>query len=441
MRGFFGLAALAWRNFSRNLNRYRVLLAALTLVVACLVVILGTVMGMSESLRAKASRYFAGDVVVLGYDGSGRSLIAEPEMVRDALEEAIRTSGVPVVTRSERSTYYEASHAMLFYAGYYARQRRLVGVEWDRERPILETFDFTEGGVPEDDDREGILISTAVAEDLGARVGDVILVSVRSERGRSNTVDLFVRGIFAESSFFGYTSYLERRTLNAVLERSEDTVNEIGLYIANPLQDEERAALAITRALETRLPTFPVLRDRDMYSEASRERREERVYGVVTLDAQLEEINDLLGAIFLIAGVVILLFLGIVIVGVSNTYSMIVFERTREIGTLRALGMQRPRTVALFLMEALFLGVSGVILGGLAGVTTLEALRRFVVLDGAGGPGWAALFLTQGRLDWRLPAAGVTVIFVAAIVAGIAGCLRAAVHAGLIRPVDALRQE
>lgn len=438
MSGFTRLAALAWRNFSRNLHRYRVLLTALTLVVAALVVILGTVAGVSESLRGKASRYFAGDLVVLGYDGSGRSRIADPDAVREALVAATDRGGIPVITRAERSTYYEAQNAHLFFAGYYTRQRRLVGVEWEHERPILETFDFVEGTVPDDDDREGILISTAAAETLGARVGDEILVSVVSERGRSNTVDVVVRGIFAEASFFGYTSYLEKGTLNRVLERREDVINEIGLYLADPVRDEERAAMLVTDALGERLPTFPVLRDRDMYSDASRAQREERAYGVVTLEAQLEEINDLLAAITLIAGVVIVLFLGIVIIGVSNTYSMIVFERTREIGTLRALGMQRPRTTALFLLESIFLGLAGVLFGLVTGVIALEAVRRLADFS---GQGWATLFLMRGRLEWVLPARGVGAIAALALAASVTGCLRAAVRAGLTRPVDALRHE
>lgn len=433
-----GLVALAWRNFSRNLHRYRVLLAALTLVVAALVVILGTVVGVSESLRGKASRYFAGDLVVLGYDGSGRSLIEERELVREALSAATDVANIPVVTRSERSTYYDASNAMLFFAGYYTRQRRLVGVDWDRERPILETFDFTSGAVPPGDDEVGILISSATAEALGARVGDEILVSVVTERGRSNTVDLLVRGVFAESSFFGYTSYLERRTLNRVRELPEERVNEMGLYLSNPSRDEGHAARVVTEALGEHLPTFDILRDREMYSQASRASRDQRHYGVVTLEAQLEEINDLLAAITLIAGVVIVLFLGIVIIGVSNTYAMIVYERTREIGTLRALGMQRGRTTALFLMESLFLGVCGVILGGLVGTAVLETVRRAADF---GGQGWATLFLVRGRLEWVLPPAGLLAIAALALLASLVGCLRAAVRAGMIRPVDALRHE
>ncbi len=428
----------AWRNFSRNLHRYRVLLLALTMVVATLVMVIGTVLGISGTLRGKASRYFAGDLVVLGYDGSGRSLISEPEVVREILTQAPAAAGIPTVTWSERSTYYDAGNATLFFAGYYTRQRRLVGVEWELERPILESFDLLEGQIPEADDQEGILISSAAAEILEARVGDRIVVSVVTPRGRSNTVDLMVRGIFAEASFFGFTSYLHRRTLNRVLEQPEDQINEMGIYLADPLQQEERAAQVLSAAIVERLPAFGILRDRDEYSDASRARREQREYGVVTLTAQLEEINDLLQAITLIAGVIVVLFLGIVVVGVSNTYSMIVFERTREIGTLRALGMQRPRVVLLFLTEALFLALAGVMLGVLTGVAALEGVRRLVDF---GGQGWAMLFLVRGRLQWVLPLQAAGGIVAIGVAAALIGCLRSAVRASRVRPVEALRQE
>lgn len=430
--------AVAGRTFFRNLPRYRVVLLALILVVAAVVMVAGAVLGMSETVRGKASRYFAGDLVVLGYDGSGRSRIDDVETVRTVVTTALADVGIPTVTWSERSTYYEAGDSQLFFAGYYVPQRRLVGVQWQLEAPILATFDFVEGSVPTADDREGILISTSAARRLEARVGDQIIVSAITRRGRVNTVPLLVRGIFAESSFFGFTSYLHRETLNVLIEEPRDRVNEMGVYLARPGVDEAPAVAALHDALAAVVPTFEVIRDRDTYSDASRARRDQREYGIVTLTAQLEEINDLIGAITLIAAVIMVLFLLIVVVGVSNTYAMIVFERTREIGTMRALGMQRPGVVALFVIEALYLAVSGGIIGVAGGFAGLALIRGVFDFTGAN---WATLFMVQGRLVWSMPAAVVGAITVVTIGAAVAGSLRAALRAAAISPVDALRQE
>ena len=132
------------------------------------------------------------------------------------------------------------------------------------------------------------------------------------------------------------------------------------------------------------------------------------------------------------------LFLGIVTVGVSNTWTMVVWERTREIGTLRALGMQRTGTVGLFLLEALFLGLGGVILGGGLGVALLAGIQRWIRFE---PNAFTTLFLTQGRLAWTLPGWGLLGIAGLAVGASLFGALRAAVRAGAVNPVEALRHE
>lgn len=429
------LLKLAWRNFSRHLNRYRVLLIALTLVVAVLIVVLGAVSGMQNTLRDKASRYFAGDVVVFGYMNGTTSLMEDPQKV-DALLDAAALSER---ARSWRSTYYSPGDANLFHAGYYMPQRRYVGVEWERERPVLEDFDFASGGVPDSEDRDGILISTVTAEELRASVGDAILVSSSTDRGAANTVEVIVRGIFRESSFFGYSSYLQRETLNRLLDRPADQVNEIGIYLEPRSIGELRAAHRINAVLESELPTFPVIEDRDGNSRERSRRREERHYGTITLGAQLAEINDILEAITYIAGGIVVLFLLLVVIGVSNTFSMVVFERTREIGTLRAMGMTGARTVALFIEEALFLAVASAVLGTLLGAGILELVSRSV--DFSGAPGFADLFLHGNALQWALSPEALALVGAMAIFAGLAGSFRAALRASRVSPVTALRHE
>ena len=79
------LISTALRNFFRNIKRYRVLLIALILITAVLTIVLAVVLGMRTALYDKASRYFAGNIVVMGYNGSGTSIIEKPEEIVDSI--------------------------------------------------------------------------------------------------------------------------------------------------------------------------------------------------------------------------------------------------------------------------------------------------------------------------------------------------------------------
>jgi ABC-type lipoprotein release transport system permease subunit len=218
----------------------------------------------------------------------------------------------------------------------------------------------------------------------------------------------------------------------------EEEINEMGAYLTSPARQERAAAKTLSSALSGTVPSFGVIQTRDAFQRAAWAARNQREYGVVTLSAQLAEINDLLGAITLIAGAVMVLFLSITVVGVSNTFTMVVWERTREIGTLRAIGMQRARAVTLFLLEALLLGLSGVIVGGALGIAILLGVASFVVFP---PNAVTTLFLTGGRLAWELPMWGVMMMGLLAVLASLFGALRASVRAGRLDPVEALRHQ
>src|SRR5215510_2886246 len=71
----------------------------------------------------------------------------------------------------------------------------------------------------------------------------------------------------------------------------------------------------------------------------------------------------------------ITILIGIVIVGIMNTMWIAIRERTREIGTLRAIGMQRGSVLWMFLLESLLLGLFGTITGALAGTLIAAAIN------------------------------------------------------------------
>jgi putative ABC transport system permease protein len=124
---------------------------------------------------------------------------------------------------------------------------------------------------------------------------------------------------------------------------------------------------------------------------------------------RLYTINDILGQAQLpqmagalngLAFIVLLVLFVIIVVGITNTFRMVIVERTREIGTMRALGMKRRSVRNLFLLEALLLFLGGAVAGLGGAALIMDVLRLFNF-----GSGTFAMILQGGRLSFSLPAA------------------------------------
>ena len=115
------------------------------------------------------------------------------------------------------------------------------------------------------------------------------------------------------------------------------------------------------------------------------------------------------------------------VLGIANTMAMSVFERTREIGILRALGWKRWQILAHVEAEAMMLGLCGGLLGTALGWMALRVLSAL--------PQTASL--VAASLNWALLAEGVGIAMLAGLLAGALPAWRA----GRLSPVDALRHD
>jgi putative ABC transport system permease protein len=114
-------------------------------------------------------------------------------------------------------------------------------------------------------------------------------------------------------------------------------------------------------------------------------------------------------------------------IGVLNTMLMAVFERTREIGVLRALGWRRRRILSLILREALLLGLLGGITGIGAALLMIFLFQQAPMVGGILDPVW----------EWDVFARAIFV----ALMLGLFGGLYPAYRATQLQPVEALRYE
>jgi putative ABC transport system permease protein len=115
------------------------------------------------------------------------------------------------------------------------------------------------------------------------------------------------------------------------------------------------------------------------------------------------------------------------ILGIANTMVMSVFERTQEIGTLRALGWTRWQVLALIELESAALGLCGGIFGLLLGRSALRVMASLPQ---------TAIFVTDA-VGWPLLAQAMGIALLAGLIAGALPAWRA----GQLSPVDALRHD
>lgn len=111
------------------------------------------------------------------------------------------------------------------------------------------------------------------------------------------------------------------------------------------------------------------------------------------------------------------------------------YERVREIGTMRAVGMLRRQVRGLFLLEALFLSLAGVGVGVGLGLLASMALS----LADFGKESFFSLFLQNGHLSFLIRAVDVAVIVVLVSLFTLLAAQGPARKAARLRPADALR--
>jgi len=132
--------------------------------------------------------------------------------------------------------------------------------------------------------------------------------------------------------------------------------------------------------------------------------------------------------------ILMVILIGIMVAGIMNTLWIAIRERTREIGTLRAIGMQKFGVARLFLFEAVMLGV----IGALVGVALGALLTYLINAANIHVPTSVQLFLMRDtlRLAVEIPTLIWSVIMIATVTG--AAALYPSIRAASRKPVDAM---
>lgn len=326
------LFAIAWRNVFRNKRRSILNILAITLGITVMILALGWLRGFVGTIYSSMIDLDTGHVQILnaGYQEEKRRMPLDRNVPDwNALKD--RLAALPEVSAVGARIDFAAQ----FSNGVKAVMVMARGVDPDGEAEItvLDTS-LKEGSYFRRPD--GVLIGEGLAKRLNLKLGDHVFINSLDKYGSRNLVDGTVEGIFA----LGY-SFMDDNLIFTSLAKAQELLS-LG-------QDVTRVVLRLKDGEE---PLAAAGKIAALFSD----RRDLKVYEwkefaqamVSTIDSRLR-----------IFGVLIVVLFVLIMVGILNSMSMAVQERFREIGTMRAIGLNRRQLIRLFLAEGFWIGLIG----------------------------------------------------------------------------------
>ena len=390
-------------NRRQYVSLFSVCIAGITIMLSALWV----TDGMLKAVHNKSKQYYGGDITLMGGD-INYSLGDAPGLIQTL--KGFLPEDVTYYSRID----YDARKSYIFFEGMTVRQRMAKGVDFEAEKDLFSAFDFVEGNAEPSPDHNNIIISKAIAARLGVRAGDTVTYQVYTDKGYKNTINLVISGIFNNNSLFGiYTLYIDIQALRKVTVRPDNYVNRICMYFEdrNPTPD---TIAQLQQSLSQVLPMYPKYDcKKEFYHYIDYDMpREDISYALISLDANISDLQLLIDAIKAVVLLIIIVLMVIISVGIGSTYKIIIMKRITEIGTYRALGMKPGSVKFLFLTESFYLLVAGflaalLMTGLIMGLLTQFSFSFIPAMD---------IFLENGRLRPTASALkSVTLFFIIAV--------------------------
>ncbi|HLC41035.1 MAG TPA: FtsX-like permease family protein [Methylomirabilota bacterium] len=343
---------LAIRNVFRNRRRTLITLAAMSFGATSIILFGGFVNFMYIGVRESTIRSQVGHIQLYrkGFSEKGaiapfdymignyeeiRALVSKIEHVQDVMP---RLGFSGLISTGETTTSFVGS-----------------GVNPESEAALSSFTVIVDGKELSSRDPRGVILGVGLARGLGVKPGDDLTLLTTTKGGAINALAVKVRGTW-ESGEKAYDDRFMKTPIPEVqrLLENEGEVQSIVVLLDKTehtaLVSDRIAALITERGFDLEMKTWEELalryhQVRELFS---------RVFNTLTLIVSI-----------------------IVVLGIANTMMMAIFERTREIGTVMALGTRRRGVIAMFVLEGGTLGVLGGAIGIIIGIALAKVISYY----------------------------------------------------------------
>jgi ABC-type lipoprotein release transport system permease subunit len=400
---------LAWRNIWRHRRRTIIIVLAMSITLALMMWYDGLMSGFTDAIYGNAVKVLGGNIQVhaAGYRAQADSTpllpLADPLAVIKAAEanpqvlgatQRINTGGL--VTNQEGA----------FAVG-------ITGVQPETELNLNIIGQYVKAGRNlTSSDGDAILIGKGLADAMSVQVGDRVTLVGRSQHEQMRQRTMTVIGIFD----LGMAD-IEKQTVYISLAEAQNLYNlngqstEVAVFLKHLGQEG-----AVINAMKPGLPGYEIESFEANYPD-------------------LASAINTKGGVMNIFSVVIIAIAG---VGILNLLLMAIYERTREIGMLGAMGLKPRQISLLFILEGVMIGLVGVAVGIVFGLA-INGLLMKVGLDFGSLSGVTSyMALIKGKI---YPTWGTEKLVMRASVVAIISALASvipAIEAGQREPAKAL---
>ena len=400
--------SLAFRNILRNKRRTFITLSAIISGVCSIIIFGGFIEFTFQALRESTIHTQLGHIQIYaqGYNEHGvanpaKYLIKEPEKVESALKQLPEI--LAVTSRLSLSGLISTGNKTL--------SAKVTGIVPEQEEEFSAFETLIDGQQLDQDTPNGGVIGVELAKALNAKVGDYLMIMTNTLDGAINAIDFKLVGI-AQSGSQDYDSVFVKLPLNMV-QKTLDTKSVEKIIVL--LKDTEMLDAVLAKLPDVLAKTGLKLEYRNW---------EEMAF-------YYQKVLVMYRGLFNVIQVIIAI---IVLFSIINTMTMAVFERTREIGTLRAIGAPRWQIMQLFITEGFLLGVLGGLLGIIFGVIIAMVINILGGIDIPPPPG-----MSRGYISLILIVPSVLLYaFLSTIIVSVLSSIIPAWKASQIKIVEAL---
>jgi putative ABC transport system permease protein len=406
------LSTVAARNILRNKRRSVLSGVAIAVAAMAITLLFSLLAGMKADLSYNLQTYVSGEVRIRNPRFTEHEMLNPLHLALDAPEELIEAAAA---TEGVSSVAPRIRFPGSIFIGDQSHHGIGLGVDFARERAFADIDTrLVAGRIPRPDER-GAVLGAGLAEELGLGLGDTFTVLTQTAQRGSNAMTFEVTGLarFPVSaitqSHFLVPLEVAQYFLRMPEQVTELLVKSAAGTTAGELAAGLESALAGVSRTELNAVAWTELQTSYAFIEIA-----DVAYGFIAL-------------FFFVLGSSVIV----------NTTMMVIYERTREIGTLSAMGMEGGQLIRMFFLEAAMIAAAGAAAGVVLGIGITIPLSTFGIDFSASFQGLD--FEMSQILYPKLNLRSTVFVFVYSVAVAAVASLVPSRRAARVSPAEALR--